>query len=169
MQKVTPFLWFDSQAEEAAKFYVNIFSKRKGAKKKSRVLAKARYEQNAGEHTGKSNRSIMTVNFILDGQEFVALNGGPQFRFTEAVSFVIDCKTQDEVDYFWNKLCEGGKESMCGWLQDKYGLWWQVVPTVLNKWLADKNKKRASRVMNAMFTMRKIEIAALKNAYDGKG
>jgi predicted 3-demethylubiquinone-9 3-methyltransferase (glyoxalase superfamily) len=168
MQKITPFFWFDSQAEDAAKFYVSVFSKSKGAKKKSKILAKAYYEAQAGKRTGKSIGSVMTVSFTLDGQEFVALNGGPRFKFTEAVSFVIDCKTQNEVDYFWNKLSEAGEENMCGWLKDKYGMWWQVVPTVLNKWLLDKNKKRAKRVMNAMLQMQKIDIAKLKEAYDLK-
>lgn len=167
-QKINTFLWFDSQAEEAAKFYISIFSKRKGATKKSKIETIARYLE-ATPEVGKPKGSVMCVNFLLEGQEFVALNGGPIFKFNESISLVINCKTQAEVDYFWNKLiADGGEESMCGWLKDKYGLSWQVVPVILNKMLLDKNTKKASRAMNAMMKMRKLDISELKKAYNQK-
>lgn len=169
MQKITPFLWFDNQAEEAAQFYISVFSGRKDAKKPSKILEIACYEEEGAEKVGKEKGTVMCVNFSLEGQEFVGLNGGPRFNFTEAVSFAIDCKDQEEVDYFWEKLCEGGEPSMCGWLKDKYGLSWQVVPTVLNKWLQDKDVQKAKRVMKAMLSMSKIDIAILKKAREGKG
>lgn len=168
-QKINPFLWFDDQAEEAVKFYISVFSKRKGATKKSRVLSVARYLEESEQVTGKPKGSIMCVNFTLEGQEFVALNGGPQFKFNEAVSLAINCKTQAEVDYFWNKLtADGGEESVCGWLKDKYGLSWQVAPIILNDMLLDKNVKKAGRAMQAMLTMRKIDINTLKKAFNQK-
>jgi predicted 3-demethylubiquinone-9 3-methyltransferase (glyoxalase superfamily) len=152
--KISPFLWFDGQAEEAANFYVSIFDNAK-------ILSVTRYPENTPGPAG----TVMTVSFELDGQEFVALNGGPEFAFTPAVSFVIDCKTQQEVDTFWNRLSEGGKPSQCGWLQDKYGLSWQVVPAVLLELLGDDDKAKSDAVMQAMLTMTKLDIAALQQAY----
>jgi len=154
MQKISPFLWFDSNAEEAANFYVSIF-------KDSKILKIARY----GEAGPGPAGSVMVVNFQIEGQDFIALNGGPLFKFTEAISFVISCQTQEEVDRYWNKLtADGGQESQCGWLKDKYGLSWQVTPTILGELLADKDQKKAQRVMQAMLQMKKIDIAALKRA-----
>jgi predicted 3-demethylubiquinone-9 3-methyltransferase (glyoxalase superfamily) len=153
MQKITPFLWFDSQAEEAANFYASIF-------KDSKILSIARY----GEAGPGPEGSVLTVEFQLNGQKFVALNAGPRFKFTEAVSFVINCETQQEVDEYWEKLVEGGEESMCGWLKDKYGLSWQVIPTVLPQLLQDKDAEKAKRVMEAMLKMKKIVIEDLKRA-----
>jgi len=155
MQKISPFLWFDSNAEEAAAFYTSIF-------KNSKILKIARY----GEAGPGPAGSVMIVHFQIEGQEFIALNGGPQFKFTEAISFCINCQTQEEVDYFWNKLtADGGQEVQCGWLKDKYGLSWQVTPTILGELMSDKDAKKAQRVMQAMLQMKKIDIAALKNAY----
>jgi predicted 3-demethylubiquinone-9 3-methyltransferase (glyoxalase superfamily) len=154
MQKISPFLWFDSNAEEAANFYVSIF-------KDSKILKIARY----GEAGPAPAGSVMVVNFQIEGQNFIALNGGPLFKFTEAISFVINCQTQEEVDHYWNKLTAGGgQESQCGWLKDKYGLSWQVTPTILGELLADKDQKKAQRVMQAMLQMKKIDIAALQRA-----
>lgn len=153
MQKITPFLWFDNQAEEAVKFYVSIF-------KDSKIGNVAR----CGDGGPGPKGSVMTANFQLDGQEFIALNGGPHFKFNESISFVIDCKTQDEVDHFWNKLSAGGQESMCGWLKDKFGVSWQVVPTILIELLQDKDAQKAKRVMEAMLQMKKIDISKLKQA-----
>ena len=138
MQKITPFLWFDNQAEEAVNFYISIF-------RNSKIVNVARYGEDSAKVSGRSQGSVMTVAFQLDGQEFVALNGGPHFKFTEGVSFVINCKTQEEVDYYWEKLSEGGQEVQCGWLKDKYGLSWQVVPTVLVELLQDKDPAKAGR------------------------
>ncbi len=152
-QKITPFLWFDKQAEEAAKFYVSVF-------KDSEVLEVNRYGEGGPGEPG----SAMVVSFTLDGQPFQALNGGPEFNFTEAVSFQIDCGDQDEVDYYWDKLTEGGEPGPCGWLKDKYGLSWQVVPRRLIELLGDPDKGRAGRAMQAMMQMGKIEIAKLEEA-----
>jgi predicted 3-demethylubiquinone-9 3-methyltransferase (glyoxalase superfamily) len=157
MQKITTFLWFDSQAEEAANFYVSIF-------KNSKILSIARY----GKAGPGPEGGVMTVEFQIDGQKFIALNGGPLFKFTEAISFVINCETQQEVDEYWEKLSAGGEESMCGWLKDKYGLSWQVVPTILAELLQVKDPEKAKRVMEAMLKMKKIVIEDLKRAYDGK-
>jgi len=157
MQKITTFLWFDKEAEEAARFYCSIF-------KKSKILGTMRnFEGVPG-----SKADVLTVQFRLGDQEFVALNGGPQFKFTEAISLMINCKDQKEVDYYWEKLLAGGgKESACGWLKDKYGLSWQVTPTILMEMIADKNRKKAQRAFNAMMQMVKIDIRKLKEAYDG--
>jgi len=160
-QKITPFLWFDDKAEEAAKFYTSIF-------KNSKIGNITRYDEEAAGPTGRPAGSVMTVDFQLGGQEFVALNGGPMFKFTEAISFVVNCENQEEVDYFWSKLSAGGEESRCGWLKDKFGLSWQVVPTVLTEMLTDKDTAKARRVMHAMLQMDKIDIAVLKEAYDQK-
>jgi predicted 3-demethylubiquinone-9 3-methyltransferase (glyoxalase superfamily) len=155
MQKITPFLWFDSNAEEAANFYVSVF-------KNSKVKQITRY---TGEEPSGQKGSVMTVSFELDGQEFVALNGGPQFKFSEAVSFVVNCETQDEIDYYWEKLSSGGGEEVqCGWLTDKYGLSWQVVPAKIREWARDK--VGFQRVMHAVMQMKKLDIAALERAYE---
>lgn len=148
MQKITPFLWFDNNAEAATHFYTSIFPN-------SKVV-------NVMRHEGK----VMTATFQLDGQEFMVLNGGPQFKFTEAISLFVSCKTQAEVDELWEKLSEGGEEGQCGWLKDKYGLSWQVVPTILGELLQDKDAEKAKRVMEAMLQMNKIDIAKLKEAYE---
>jgi predicted 3-demethylubiquinone-9 3-methyltransferase (glyoxalase superfamily) len=153
MQKISPFLWFDHQAEEAANFYVSIF-------KDSKILKVSRYPEGSPGPAG----SVMVVNFQIEGQNFMALNAGPLFQFTEAISFLISCETQEEVDYYWHKLLAGGQESQCGWLKDKFGLSWQVTPTILGELLADKDHKKAQRVMQAMLPMKKIDIAALKRA-----
>ena len=157
MQKITPFLWFDNQAEEAVNFYVSVF-------KNSKVKGMTRY---TGEEPSGEKGSVMTVNFELDGQEFVALNGGPQFKFTEAVSFVVNCETQEQIDYYWEKLTAGGGEEVqCGWLTDKYGLSWQVVPTKIREWARDP--AGFQRVMHAVMQMKKLDITALQRAHDGK-
>ena len=161
MQKITPFLWFDDQAEEAADFYTSIF-------KNSRVGNILRYGEEAARvsESGRPVGSVLTIEFEIAGQKFVALNGGPQFKFNESVSFVVNCETQDEVDYFWAKLTShGGEESACGWLKDKYGLSWQITPTVLIDMLHDKDPPKAERVMKAMLEMKKIDIEPLKDAY----
>ena len=161
MQRITPFLWFDDQAEEAAKFYVSIF-------KNSKVGRIARYDEAGAKVSGRPAGSVMTVDFKLDGQEFVALNGGPSFPFTEAVSFVVNCKTQAEVDYYWKKLSAGGKKMQCGWLRDKFGVSWQVVPTALGELLSSKDAAKSQRVMEAMLKMVKLDIKTLKQAARGK-
>ena len=164
MQKITPFLWFDDQAEEAAKFYTSTF-------KNSKVGKILRYGEEAARvsESGRPVGSVLTIEFEIAGQKFVALNGGPQFKFNESVSFVVNCETQDEVDYFWAKLTShGGEESACGWLKDKYGLSWQITPTVLIDMLHDKDPPKAERVMKAMLEMKKIDIEKLKAAYAGK-
>lgn len=155
MPKISPFLWYDTQAEEAARFYVSIF-------KNSQVGRITRY----GEVGPGTKGSVMTVEFTLDGQEFIALNGGPHFKFNEAISFSMDCKTQEEVDSYWGKLSQGGEEQPCGWLKDKFGLSWQINPTILGEMLADADPVKAKRVAEAMLKMKKIDIAALKKAYN---
>lgn len=160
MQKITPFLWFDDNAEEAARFYVGIF-------KNSKIGNVTRYEAEAAARTGRPAGSVMVVGFELDGQEFTALNGGPQFKFNESVSFVVNCESQEEVDSYWVKLTEGGgEESMCGWLKDKFGLSWQVVPRVAIEMLQDKDPAKSQAVMHAIMQMQKIDIATLKKAYE---
>lgn len=156
MQLITPFLWFDNNAEEAMNFYVSIF-------KNSKVGRVTRY----GEAGPGPAGSVMTVEFELDGQEFVGLNGGPHFKFTEAVSFTVRCETQEEIDYYWNKLSEGGQTSRCGWLKDKFGLSWQVEPRILGDMMADKDPEKAKRVMEAMLKMDKIDIEPIRRAYEG--
>lgn len=156
MQKITPFLWFDNQAEEATNFYVSIF-------KNSKVAKISRY----GDAGPGPKGSVMVATFQLNGQEFMALNGGPQNKFTEAISFLVNCETQEEVDDLWEKLSAGGKEIQCGWLEDKYGLSWQIVPTVLLQMLGDKDPQKSQRVMKAMMQMIKIDIEGLQKAYDG--
>jgi predicted 3-demethylubiquinone-9 3-methyltransferase (glyoxalase superfamily) len=154
LPNITPFLWFDTQAEEAANHYISIF-------KNSRIRSIARY----GEAGPGPEGSVMTVEFELDGQAFIALNGGPNFKFNEAVSFSVACETQQEVDDFWAKLSRGGQEGPCGWLKDRFGLSWQVNPTILGKMLHDPDPRKAKRVMEAMLKMKKIDIEALKRAY----
>jgi predicted 3-demethylubiquinone-9 3-methyltransferase (glyoxalase superfamily) len=155
LQKITPFLWFDHEAEEAARFYTSVF-------RNSKIELITRY----GDAGPGPKGSAMTVAFELDGQKFVALNGGPAFKFTEAVSFVVNCESQQEVDEMWAKLSAGGQEVQCGWLKDKYGLSWQVVPTALIEMLKDKDAEKSQRVMKAMLQMKKIDIARLEEAYD---
>src|SRR5262245_11102298 len=157
MQKITPFLWFNDNAEQAVKFYTTIF-------KRSKIGKVARYDKAGEKAAGRPAGSVMTVEFQLEGQKFIALNGGPHFKFTEAVSFVVNCKTQAEVEYFWKKLSAGGKEVQCGWLQDKFGLSWQIVPTVLGELLSGKDAAKSQRVMEAMLKMVKLDIKKLKEA-----
>ncbi len=155
-QKIVPNLWFDTEAEEAAAFYVSVF-------KDGRILNVARYTEAGPRPAG----TVMTVEWEVNGQRFVGINGGPEFSFSEAVSFGIECEDQDEVDYYWDKLTEGGQEGPCGWLKDRYGLSWQVVPTGMDELFADPDPTRAERAMRAMFGMKKIDIAALRAAADG--
>jgi predicted 3-demethylubiquinone-9 3-methyltransferase (glyoxalase superfamily) len=157
MQKITPFLWFDNQAEEAMNFYVSIF-------KNSKTLSCTRY----GDAGPGPKGTVIVASFELDGQEFMALNGGPRFKFTEAVSFVVNCETQAEIDEMWAKLSAGGEQSQCGWLKDKFGLSWQVVPPILSKLMQDKDPQKSNRVMEALLKMKKIDIATLQRAYDGE-
>jgi predicted 3-demethylubiquinone-9 3-methyltransferase (glyoxalase superfamily) len=157
MQKITTFLWFDDQAEEAVNFYTSLFQDAK-------VLEVSRYGEAGPGPAGE----VMVINFQLDGQEFTALNGGPQFKFNEAISLVVNCENQAEVDRLWEELtADGGEESMCGWLKDKYGLSWQIVPTVLGKLASDPDPVKAQRVIQAMLQMRKLDIAELQKAYEG--
>ncbi len=161
MQKITPFLWFDSEAEEAARFYCAVF-------KNSKLGTVARYGEAGADVSGQPKGTVMTVDFRLNGQEFIALNGGPLFKFTEAISFVVNCKTQKEVNYYWEKLSKGGKKGQCGWLKDKFGVSWQIVPTGLGQLFGGKNSKKSERAMQAMLKMSKLDIGALKKAYEGK-
>ncbi len=155
MQKITTFLWFDQQAEEAMNLYVSLF-------KNSKVLSVSRYPEGGPMPAG----TLMTATFQLDGQEFMALNGGPEFKFTEAVSLFVTCETQAEVDHFWDHLSEGGEKSRCGWLKDRFGLSWQIVPTALGELMGDPNPRKAQNVMQAMLQMDKLDIAALQAAHD---
>jgi predicted 3-demethylubiquinone-9 3-methyltransferase (glyoxalase superfamily) len=159
--ELTPNLWFDDQAEEAATFYTGIFPN-------SKILRTTYYPEAAQEVSGKRPGSVLTVEFELDGQKFVALNGGPDFKFSEAISFMIPCKDQKEIDYYWDRLTDGGEESMCGWLKDRFGLSWQIVPVALPKLLFASDRAAAGRAMQAMLRMRKIDIAALEAAFRGK-
>lgn len=169
MKPITPTLWFDTEAEAAAELYVSVFATRPGpAAGPSRLLSTDRYGEEAAAVSGRPAGSVMTVNFELDGNEFVALNGGPMFRFTPAVSFMIRCDGQAEVDHFWARLTDGGRPSQCGWLEDRYGLSWQVVPTALMRLLHDEDPARAKRAMSAMLQMQKIDVAALEKAAAGK-
>ncbi|MDD5318456.1 MAG: VOC family protein [Candidatus Pacebacteria bacterium] len=160
-QKITPFLWFDTQAEEAAEFYVSIF-------KNSKVGDISRYSKEAAEASGKPEGSVMVISFELEGQKFTAINGGPQFKFSGAVSFLVNCTTQDEVDWFWDKLSEGGEKGQCGWInRDKFGVTWQIVPEALGELMSDPDPEKSARVMQAMLKMTKINIAELEKAYEG--
>ena len=164
MQKITPFLWFDDRAEEAAKFYTSVF-------RDSKVGKILRYSEETAKvsQSGRPPGSVLTIEFEIEGQKFTALNGGPQFKFNESVSFVVNCETQQAVDYFWEKLtADGGEESACGWLKDKFGVSWQITPTVLIEMLQDKDPEKSERAMNAMLQMQKIDINKLKAAYTGK-
>ena len=156
-KKITPCLWFDTQAEEAAKFYASVF-------KNSKIGKISRYGQEGFEVHGKKAGTVMTVEFEIEGQKFLALNGGPHFKFNEAVSFQVPCETQQEIDYFWSTLAKDGEEGRCGWLKDKFGLSWQVFPRALPEMLMDGNSETAQRVMRSMLQMRKIDIAALRRA-----
>jgi predicted 3-demethylubiquinone-9 3-methyltransferase (glyoxalase superfamily) len=160
MQKITPFLWFDDQAEEAVNFYVSLFQN-------SKVGRIFRYTEEAAEKTGLPVGSVLTIEFEIEGQKFVALNGGPLFKFSESISFVVNCEMQEEVDYFWETLtANGGEESACGWLKDRFGLSWQVVPTVLIDMLHDPDSAKSRRVMESMLQMKKIDIKTLKDTYE---
>lgn len=160
IQRITPNLWFNHQAEEAAAYYTSIF-------KHSKIETITRYGK-SHDQLGFQEGSVMTVEFQLEGQSFVALNGGPQFPFTEAISFIVNCESQDEIDYYWEKLAEGGDEKaqVCGWLKDKFGVSWQIVPIALNEMLKEADPERFERVMQAMFQMKKLDIGALKEAYE---
>ena len=161
-QKISTCLWFDGQAEEAARFYTSIF-------KNSKIGTVARYDEAGAKASGQPKGSVMTVSFTLDGQEFLGLNGGPIFKFTEAISLIVNCESQEEVDRFWSRLtADGGQEVQCGWLKDKFGVAWQVTPTVLPEMLQDKDPAKAQRVMEAMLQMKKISIPELKKAYEGR-
>jgi predicted 3-demethylubiquinone-9 3-methyltransferase (glyoxalase superfamily) len=158
MQKIIPFLWFDDEAEEAVNFYTGLFKN----SKTGRIL---RYNEEAAEKTGRPVGSVLTIEFEIEGQKFVALNGGPLFKFNESISFVVACETQEEIDYFWEKLtADGGEESACGWLKDKFGVSWQITPMVLIDMLHDADQEKSGRVMQAMLQMNKIDIKALKDA-----
>jgi predicted 3-demethylubiquinone-9 3-methyltransferase (glyoxalase superfamily) len=154
--RITPNLWFDGNAEEAADFYVSVFEN-------SRIVSSARYPENSPGPAG----TVMTVEWELDGQRFVGINGGPQFKFSEAVSFQIDCETQEQIDYYWEKLGEGGEEGPCGWLRDRFGLSWQITPTGMDELFSDPDPARADRAMQAMLKMKKLDIAELRAAADG--
>ncbi len=158
MQKITPCLWFDTQAEEAARFYVSIF-------KNSKIGAISRYGESGPGPAG----SVMTVTFQLDGQEFMGLNGGPIFKFNEAVSFVVNCENQEEVDQMWAKLSSGGQEVQCGWLKDRYGVSWQIVPRILGELMKDPDPAKTQRVMKALLQMKKLSVDGLRRAYEGRG
>ena len=157
MQKITPFLWFDNNAEEAVNFYVSIF-------RNSRITSVSRYPEGSPGPAG----TVMTATFQLEGQEFVALNGGPQFKFTEAISFLVSCETQKEVDELWEKLSQGGEKGQCGWLKDKYGVSWQIIPTALGQMLQDRDPQKSRNVVQAMLQMTKIDIETLRRDYEQK-
>jgi predicted 3-demethylubiquinone-9 3-methyltransferase (glyoxalase superfamily) len=159
LSKIAPCLWFDNKAEEAVNFYVSIF-------KNSKIGIITHYGEEGAEASGRPKGTVMTVTFQLDGQEFMALNGGPQFTFSPAISFLVNCETQEEVDELWEKLSEGGEKEQCGWLKDKYGVSWQIVPTVLGEMMQDKDAEKSERVMKAMLQMKKIDIRTLKLAYE---
>lgn len=161
-QRITPFFWFDDQAEQAAKFYVSIFGKR------SRITRTARYNSASAKAAGRRPGSVMTVAFELDGHEYVALNGGPLFTFNESISFVVNCGSQEEMDWYWTKLSEGGQPLRCGWLKDRFGVSWQIVPTLLGKWMSGRDQAKAQRVMRAVLQMGKLDIADLKIAASGR-
>lgn len=161
IQRVSTFLWFDGQAEEAAKFYTSIF-------KNSKIGNVSRYDGATSKAAGRPIGSVMTVPFELDGQEFTALNGGPMYKFSEAISLVVNCETQEEIDHFWRKLSAGGEEVQCGWLKDKFGVSWQVVPFAIWEMLQDPNHEKVARVMAAVMNMKKLDLATLKKAYEGR-
>jgi predicted 3-demethylubiquinone-9 3-methyltransferase (glyoxalase superfamily) len=158
MQKITPHLWFDNNAEEAAKFYTSVF-------KNSRILDTAHYGESAAEVSGRPKGTVMIVTFELEGQTFMALNGGPVFKFSPAISFLVNCETQEEVDDLWEKLSEGGEKEQCGWLKDKFGVSWQIVPNILGEMVQDKDAKKSEKVIKAMLQMKKLDIQGLSKAY----
>ena len=160
MQKITPYLWFDDQAEEAVNFYVSVFPN-------SKVGTVTRYSPAGAQAAGRPEGTVMTIAFELDGQEFLALNGGPVFTFSPAISFIVNCQTQEEVDELWEKLSDGGQIQQCGWLQDRYGVSWQIVPTALPRMLQDEDPEKSERVMEAMLQMEKLDIERLEQAYAG--
>ena len=161
IQKITPFLWFDDNAEEAAKFYTSIF-------KKSKIIDIAHYGESAAEASGRPKGTVMTVTFELEGQRFMALNGGPIFKFSPAISFLVSCETQKEIDSFWEKLSEeGGEQEQCGWLKDRFGVSWQIVPSVLGEMIQDKDAEKSEKVVKALIQMKKIDIQSLQKAYAG--
>jgi predicted 3-demethylubiquinone-9 3-methyltransferase (glyoxalase superfamily) len=162
MSKITPFLWFDDRAEEAARFYTSIF-------RKSKIRKVVHYADAAAKASGRPAGSVMTIEFQIEGQKFIALNGGPYFKFTEAVSFVVHCRTQAEVDRFWTKLSSGGRQGQCGWLKDKFGLSWQVIPDILVDLLDSADAAKTQRVMEALLCMRKIDIKKLKRSFAESG
>jgi predicted 3-demethylubiquinone-9 3-methyltransferase (glyoxalase superfamily) len=159
IRKITPHLWFEDNAEEAAKFYTSIF-------KNSRILNITHYGESAAEVSGRPKGTVMTMTFELEGQQFTALNGGPIFKFSPAISFSVNCETQEEVDYLWQKLSEGGEEEQCGWLKDKFGVSWQIVPSILAKMIHDKDANKSERVIKAMLQMKKLDIQGLKKAFE---
>lgn len=161
MPKLTPFLWFDANAEQAAKFYTSVF-------KKSKIVKVTRYTAAASKASGRPKNSVMTVAFEIDGQRLVALNGGPAFKLTEAFSFVVGCRTQKEIDYYWKKLSAGGEPGSCGWLKDKFGVSWQIVPDALDEWMSSKDPAKSERVMQAILQMGKLDIAELKALARGR-
>ena len=161
MQKITPFLWFDNNAEEAAKFYISIF-------KNSKITEIAHYRESAAKASSRPKGTVMVVTFELEGQLFMALNGGPVFKFSPAISLLVNCETQEEVDDLWEKLSEGGEQEQCGWLKDKFGVSWQIVPNALDEMLLDKDARKSERVMEALLQMKKIDIERLKVAYEGR-
>jgi len=161
MQKITPFLWFNENAEEAVNYYVSTF-------KNSKIKNTTRYGKDGAEVSGQKEGSVMTISFEIEGQEFNALNGGLVFSFTPAISFVVSCETQEEVDHLWEKLSADPQSEQCGWLKDKFGVSWQIIPTALQKLMSDPDPVKARRVMKAMLTMKKIDIQTLKNAYEGQ-
>jgi predicted 3-demethylubiquinone-9 3-methyltransferase (glyoxalase superfamily) len=168
-QKITPNLWFNNNAEEAVNFYVSVFSQREGVSKNSQVEKISRYGKEGFEVHGQKEGTVLTIEFQLAGQSFVALNGGPDFKFNEAISFIINCEWQEEVDYYWEKLSEGGDEKaqVCGWLKDKFGISWQIIPTILPEMLTDSDAEKSQRVMKEVFKMKKLDIATLERAYNG--
>src|ERR671932_1996585 len=160
IQKITPFMWFDDNAEEAARFYTSIF-------KKSKIIDVTHYGESGAEASGRPKGTVMTVTFELEGQRFMALNGGPIFKFSPATSFLVSCETQKEVDSLWEKLSEGGEQEQCGWLKDKFGVSWQIVPSVLGEMIQDKDAEKSEKVMKALIQMKKIDIQSLQKAYAG--
>jgi predicted 3-demethylubiquinone-9 3-methyltransferase (glyoxalase superfamily) len=160
MQKMVPCLWFDGKAQEAAEFYVSIF-------KDSKIETISFYGKSGAESSGLPEGSVMTVKFFIDGEEFLALNGGPQFKFSPAISFIVNCRTQEEIDHLWEKLSVGGEKVECGWLTDKFGVSWQIVPSILDELLTDPDQAASERVMQAMLKMKKLDIRVLENAYNG--
>jgi predicted 3-demethylubiquinone-9 3-methyltransferase (glyoxalase superfamily) len=161
MKPIVPCLWFEDKAEEAARFYTSVF-------KDSKILGTTYYGPSASGAAGRPEGSVMTVSFEINGQEFLALNGGPEFKFSEAISFVVKCKNQDEIDEYWSKLSEGGAPGPCGWLKDRYGMSWQIVPESLNKMIEDKDRARSDRVMEAVIKMKKLDARVLEDVYAGK-